>query len=126
LLTLQGNVTDLTQAEGPVESNEGLRRVKSVFQLGLMKVRFSLLAEKLDLDRPMSEASSTLRRSRLIHAGGRSCLLAPMHLGWRSRRLDGREGLQDAIGMLGARRHNPGVAGLQPHNLALDFQLGSP
>jgi len=72
------------------------------------------MTAEVRLSSAMLEASSTLRRSRLIRPAGISCLLASMRLGWRSRRLDGREGLQDAIGMLGPRRHNPGVAGLLP------------
>jgi hypothetical protein len=52
-------------------------------------------------------------------------LITSVDLGRRSRRLHGREGLDDAVAMLGTGGNEPGVAGLEPDRLPLNSEFRS-
>src|SRR5436309_15907872 len=53
-----------------------------------------------------------------------SLLVTPMYLSRRRCCFDGGEGLDDAVGVFGMRRHEPGIAGHKRDGLTLEGKFG--
>src|SRR5437773_11234326 len=53
-----------------------------------------------------------------------SLLVAPVHLRRRCCCFDGGEGVDDAVGVFGMRRHEPGIAGHKRDGLTFEGKFG--